>query len=83
MVSTRLYPARSWWWLTTRWWPARPPADRNQTRYDWQHYVPLIERKPGALRNGAPFADLPGPRNACARPAAPCRRRPVMAQVLA
>lgn len=33
--------------------------DRGQTRYDWQHYVPLIERKPGALRNGAPFADLP------------------------
>jgi hypothetical protein len=35
--------------------------DRNQTRYDWQHYIPLIERKPGALRNGAPFADMPGP----------------------
>lgn len=33
--------------------------DRNQTRYDWQHYIPLIERKPGALRNGAPFADMP------------------------
>jgi hypothetical protein len=27
--------------------------------YDWQHYVPLVERKPGALRNGAAFADLP------------------------
>ena len=35
--------------------------DRNQTRYDWQHYIPLIERKPGALRNGAPFADMPDP----------------------
>jgi transposase len=35
--------------------------ERNQTRYDWQHYIPLIERKPGALRNGAPFADLPEP----------------------
>lgn len=32
---------------------------RNEARYDWQRYVPLIERKPGALRNGAPFADLP------------------------
>ena len=32
---------------------------RNETHYDWQHYLPLIERKPGALRNGAPFADLP------------------------
>jgi transposase len=34
---------------------------RNETRYDWQHYLPLIERKPGALRNGAPFADMPVP----------------------
>jgi hypothetical protein len=33
----------------------------NQTRYDWQHYIPLVQRKPGALRNGAPFADLPQP----------------------
>ena len=32
---------------------------RTETRYDWQHYIPLVERKPGALRNGAPFADLP------------------------
>lgn len=31
------------------------------TRYDWQHYIPLIERKPGALRNGAPFIDMPDP----------------------
>ena len=35
--------------------------DRDQTRYDWQHYIPLLERKPGALRNGAPFADMPEP----------------------
>jgi transposase len=34
-------------------------TDRGQTRYDWQHYIPLLQRKPGALRNGAPFADLP------------------------
>lgn len=34
---------------------------REQAIYDWQHYIPLIERKPGALRNGAPFADLPTP----------------------
>jgi len=33
--------------------------DRDQTRYNWQHYIPLLERKPGALRNGAPFADMP------------------------
>jgi hypothetical protein len=36
-------------------------VDRDHVIYDWQHYVPLIERKPGALRNGAPFADLPVP----------------------
>jgi len=36
-------------------------SDRGQTKYDWQHYIPLIQRKPGALRNGAPFADMPEP----------------------
>jgi len=34
-------------------------SDRGHTNYDWQHYIPLVQRKPGALRNGAPFADLP------------------------
>ena len=36
-------------------------ADHEQVGYDWQHYIPLVQRKPGALRNGAPFADLPAP----------------------
>ena len=35
--------------------------DLDQVSFDWQHYIPLIERKPGTLRNGAPFADLPKP----------------------
>ncbi len=35
--------------------------DRGQTRYDWQHYLPLVERKPGVLRNGAPFSQMPEP----------------------
>jgi len=35
--------------------------DRGQTRYDWLHYLPLVERKPGVLRNGAPFAQMPTP----------------------
>jgi len=35
----------------------------RHTCYDWQHYIPLLERKPGALRNGAPFADMPAPLN--------------------
>jgi len=29
------------------------------TVYDWRHYLSVLQRKPGALRNGAPFADLP------------------------
>ena len=34
---------------------------RDRVGYDWQHYIPLVMRKPGALRNGAPFADMPAP----------------------
>ncbi len=30
---------------------------RGQTAYDPWHYVPVLARKPGALRNGAPFKD--------------------------
>ena len=35
---------------------------RGQTIYNPRHYVPVLIRKPGALRNGAPFKDwaLPG-----------------------
>jgi hypothetical protein len=35
--------------------------DRYLTIYDWQHYIPIISQKPGALRNGAPFATMPEP----------------------
>ena len=31
----------------------------SQTIYDWRHYLAVLQRKPGALRNGAPFASLP------------------------
>lgn len=59
-------------------------SGEGRTQYDWQHYVPLLERKPGALRNGAPFADLPDPlqqlRRALLREPGGDR---VMAQVLA
>ena len=36
---------------------------RDRTIYDPWHYLPVLVRKPGALRNGAPFQDwpLPGP----------------------
>ena len=30
---------------------------RDQTVFDPWHYVPVLVRKPGALRNGAPFKD--------------------------
>ncbi|RVK04747.1 hypothetical protein CN165_34900, partial [Sinorhizobium medicae] len=31
----------------------------GQTIYDWRHYLAVVQRKPGALRNGAPSAELP------------------------
>ena len=36
-----------------------PPRcfERNQVVYNPWHYVPILKRKPGALRNGAPFKD--------------------------
>jgi hypothetical protein len=35
--------------------------DRKSTAtvYDWRHYLAVIQRKPGALRDGAPFAEMP------------------------
>ena len=27
--------------------------------YDWRHYLAVLQRKPGALRNGAPFLEMP------------------------
>jgi hypothetical protein len=36
---------------------------RGETIYDPWHYVPVLARKPGALRNGAPFKDWPLPAN--------------------
>jgi hypothetical protein len=31
----------------------------GKVTYDWRHYLAVLQRKPGALRNGAPFAELP------------------------
>ncbi len=60
LVSTRLYPGRV---VVVAGDTAIASHERlgddSQTRYDWQHYIPLLQRKPGALRNGAPFADMP------------------------
>lgn len=85
MVSARLYPGR----VSVVVGEAvvanhERIAERGQVRYDWEHYIPLVQRKPGALRNGAPFADLPVPllklRQGLLRHAGGDR---VMAQVLA
>jgi transposase len=61
-VSTRLYPNR----VNVAAGDAIVAShdrltERDRIRYDWQHYIPLVQRKPGALRNGAPFADMPAP----------------------
>jgi transposase len=38
---------------------------RDQVIYDPWHYVPVLKRKPGALRNGAPFRDWQLPDSLC------------------
>jgi len=85
MVSTRLYPTRVAIHANEALVASHDRLSTyGNTRYDWQHYIPLIQRKPGALRNGAPFNDLPEPlqrlRRALLREAGGDR---VMAQVLA
>ncbi len=91
-VSTRLYPTRVEVAVSTLGIGAvnaivarhERLAGSGYVAYDWQHYIELVQRKPGALRNGAPFADLPSPLQQLR---AGLLRRPggdrVMAQVLA
>ena len=38
---------------------SRDHSSPGKTSYDWRHYLAVVQRKPGALRNGAPFATLP------------------------
>ena len=84
-VSVRLYPERVMVVADQQIVAEHTRAlDRDHVVYDWRHYLPLIEKKPGALRNGAPFADLPAPLQKLRR--ALLRREGgdrVMAQVLA
>ena len=37
----------------------RDKSTPGQTIYDWRHYLSVAQRKPGSLRNGAPFMELP------------------------
>ena len=62
LISKRFYPERIEFVFEDKVVASHPRLfDRGQTCYDWQHYVPLLERKPGALRNGAPFGQMPEP----------------------
>ena len=38
---------------------SRDKSVSGKTIYDWRHYLAVVQRKPGALRNGAPFTVLP------------------------
>ena len=61
-VSVRLYPERIEIYADDAWVASHTRLfDRDQTSYDWQHTIPLLARKPGALRNGAPFIEMPAP----------------------
>ena len=85
MVSTRLYPNKVVVVAGEAFVAEHERlSGKAQTRYDWQHYIPLLQRKPGALRNGAPFTDMPKPLQQLRRG---LLREPggdrVMAQVLA
>lgn len=61
-VSLRTYPARLLVvGLEGECVTLKRSFERDQTIYDWTHYISLVERKPGALRNGAPFKGMPEP----------------------
>ena len=61
-VSTRLYPSRVEVAIDGAIVASHERlSDEGHVNYDWQHYIELVQRKPGALRNGAPFADIPVP----------------------
>ncbi|WP_372750465.1 IS21 family transposase [Litorivivens sp.] len=38
---------------------SRDKQGPGKTIYDWRHYLSVVQRKPGSLRNGAPFSQLP------------------------
>ena len=63
-ISLRVYADRWCSWPKPRSLPSIAGDHRAQTRpgqtiYDWHHYLSVLQRKPGALRNGAPFTELP------------------------
>ena len=84
MVSARLYPTRvavvaGDAMVTSH----ERLSDRGRTRYDWQHYIPLVQKKRGAQERRAVCRRATG---ICAAPARDSKSRGgdrVVAQVLA
>ncbi len=61
-VSVRLYPERIAVYADQQQVATHARQfGRDQVCYDWQHYIRIAERKPGVLRNGAPFNGMPAP----------------------
>lgn len=62
-VEIRAYAERVEFWQGGKIVGAHPRAfGRDKVIYDPWHYVPVLKRKPGALRNGAPFKNWVLPR---------------------
>jgi transposase len=62
VISLRIYPAELVMVLDNREVARHVRCfERDQTCYDFRHYIGLIATKPGALRNGAPFTQMPVP----------------------
>jgi hypothetical protein len=57
-VEIRAYAERVEFWQDGKIVGQHGPAfGRDKAIYDPLHYIPVLARKPGALRNGAPFKD--------------------------
>ena len=62
VISLRIYPAYLKMVADGQEIARHPRSfERYQTFYDFRHYIGVVERKPGALRKGAPFAEMPEP----------------------
>jgi hypothetical protein len=46
----------------------RRSFERHRIHHEWQHYIALVQRKPGALRDGAPFHTMAQPKRLLRQP---------------
>lgn len=58
-VSLRIYADRLVVVAEDRVFSRERQAGSGKTIYDWRHYLSVVQRKLGALGNGAPFNELP------------------------